>query len=98
MAYWQRERIVSLLSPSSQESLRAGLARISPRWLGSYAPLRAFDWNTAANVGLSSSLFDIEANIRDGDSRVGLDEAGMQEVHQMMQQQGIVRRSTHTDV
>lgn len=56
-----------------------------------YSPLARFDWTTAADAGLSSSLFDIEANIRDGDTREGLDERGMQEVHRLMQEHGIVR-------
>lgn len=40
-------------------------------------------------------MFDIEANMRDGDSRSGLDEAGAAEVHRIMAQQGVV---SDTDV
>jgi len=36
-------------------------------------------------------LFDIEANIRDGDPRVGLDEVGMQDIRRIMQENGLVR-------
>lgn len=60
-------------------------------WQRQYVPLEAFDWHSATRAGLSSTLFDIEANVRDEDPRVGLDETGMQELHQIMQQQGIVR-------
>ena len=59
--------------------------------LGRYIPLESLDWHAAANAGLSSTLFDIEANIREGDSRAGLDERAMQELHHMMQVFGIVR-------
>ena len=38
---------------------------------------------------MTSSNFDIEANIRDGDSRSGLDEAGTQEVLEIMRRERI---------
>lgn len=47
-----------------------------------YAPLNTFA--EQAEAGLSSSSFDIEANIRDGDARAGLDERGTQEVIDIM--------------
>jgi len=75
------------LPASSQECISTWIQR----WNGRYAPVVAFDWNTAASAGLSSTLFDIEANIRDGDPRVGLDEVGMQDIHRIMQENGIVR-------
>ena len=81
--YWQRHRLWGYVP----ESTRARLLAL-PR---QYVPLEAFDWHSATRAGLSSTLFDIEANVRDGDTRVGLDEAGMQELHRIMQQQGIVR-------
>ncbi|KAH8093265.1 hypothetical protein BXZ70DRAFT_949705 [Cristinia sonorae] len=50
--------------------------------LGHYTPLATFE--DQANAGLTSDSFDIEANIRDGDSRAGLDERGTQEVLAIM--------------
>ena len=38
---------------------------------------------------LNSHNFDIEANIRDGDSRAGLDERGTQEVLEIMRREGV---------
>ncbi|KAI0796203.1 hypothetical protein C8Q75DRAFT_872570 [Abortiporus biennis] len=55
--------------------------------LGHYAPLSTFE--DQANAGLSSSAFDIEANIRDGDSRAGLDEQGTQEVLEIMRRERV---------
>ena len=52
-----------------------------------YAPLSTFE--DQANAGLSSHNFDIEANIRDGDSRAGLDERGTQEVYEIMRREGV---------
>jgi hypothetical protein len=40
-------------------------------------------------AGLSSNAFDIEANVRDGDSRAGLDERGAQEVKDIMRREGV---------
>lgn len=79
--YWQRHRLWGLLP----ECTRARLLS----WRRQYVPLEVFDWHSATRAGLSSTLFDIEANIRDGDARAGLDEAGMQQLHHIMQQQGI---------
>ena len=50
--------------------------------LGHYTPLSTFE--DQANAGLTSSNFDIEANIRDGDSRAGLDERSTQEILAIM--------------
>ncbi|KAI0075329.1 hypothetical protein K474DRAFT_1685385 [Panus rudis PR-1116 ss-1] len=47
-----------------------------------YAPLSTFE--DQANAGLTSSTFDIEANIRDGDTRAGLDERSTQEIMSIM--------------
>ncbi|KAF9820857.1 hypothetical protein IEO21_01084 [Rhodonia placenta] len=55
--------------------------------LGHYAPLSTFA--DQANAGLTSSSFDIEANIRDGDSRAGLDERGTQEVLDIMRRERV---------
>lgn len=55
--------------------------------LGHYTPLNTFA--EQADAGLSSSSFDIEANIRDGDSRAGLDERGTQEVIEIMHRERV---------
>lgn len=81
--YWQWRRILPLLPDATRERVERWLAG-SARFV--YRPLSALDWRTALDEGISSSLFDIEANIRDGDSRAGLDEDGLQEVHRLMQE------------
>jgi len=55
--------------------------------LSHYTPLSTFA--DQANAGMSSSAFDIEANIRDGDSRMGLDERGTQEVRDIMRRERV---------
>lgn len=55
--------------------------------LGNYTPLSTFE--TQAEAGLTSESFDIEANIRDGDSRAGLDERGTQEVLDIMRRERV---------
>ena len=55
--------------------------------LANYAPLSTFA-DQAAH-GFSSSAFDIEANIRDGDSRAGLDERGLREVQDIMEREHV---------
>ena len=50
-------------------------------------PLSSF--SEQANAGLSSSAFDIEANIREGDSRLGLDERGVSEVQEIMRRERV---------
>ncbi|KAG6820425.1 hypothetical protein H0H93_000671 [Arthromyces matolae] len=52
-----------------------------------YTPLSNFSEQISA--GLTSNQFDIEANVRDGDSRSGLDERGTQEVREIMRQQRV---------
>lgn len=69
--------------PSSVKSL-------FPRF-GHYTPLSTFA--EQANAGLNSTTFDIEANIRDGDSRAGLDERGTQEVLEIMRRERV--KSAH---
>jgi hypothetical protein len=61
------------------------------RGLKHYTPLATFQ--EQANAGLSSSAFDIEANIRDGDSRAGLDEQGTREVMEIMARERV--KSVH---
>jgi len=55
--------------------------------LSHYTPVSTFADQAAA--GLSSNSFDIEANMRDGDSRVGLDEQGTQEVMDIMRRERV---------
>lgn len=55
--------------------------------LNHYTPLSTFAGQ--AQAGLSSSMFDIEANMRDGDSRAGLDERGTQEVLEIMRRERV---------
>jgi len=55
--------------------------------LQNYTPLSTFSEQVGA--GLSSASFDIEANIRDGDSRAGLDERGTQEVMEIMRRERV---------
>ncbi|KAJ3718897.1 hypothetical protein EV361DRAFT_901704 [Lentinula raphanica] len=52
-----------------------------------YVPLSTFA--DQASAGMSSSNFDIEANIRDEDSRTGLDERGTQEVMEIMRRERV---------
>jgi len=40
-------------------------------------------------AGLSSSAFDLGANVEDGDSRQGLDDAGKKEVMRIMKRRGV---------
>lgn len=42
-----------------------------------------------ANAGLTSESFDIESNIREGDSRAGLDERDTQEVLDIMRRERV---------
>jgi hypothetical protein len=55
--------------------------------LGHYTPLSSFA--DQAHAGMSSNAFDIEANIRDGDPRAGLDERGTQEVMEIMRRESV---------
>lgn len=55
--------------------------------LNQYIPLSTF--SSQAEAGLTSVMFDIEANINDGDSRAGLDERGTQEVLEIMRRERV---------
>ena len=55
--------------------------------LNNYTPLASF--SQQADAGMTSESFDIEANIRDGDSRLGLDERGTQEVLEIMRRERV---------
>jgi hypothetical protein len=52
-----------------------------------YTPISTFA--DQRDAGLTSSNFDIEANILDEDSRTGLDERGTQEVMDIMRRDGV---------
>lgn len=54
--------------------------------LNNYTPLSFSDQLSA---GLSSSNFDIESNIRDGDSRAGLDDRATQEIMEIMRRERV---------
>lgn len=98
VGYWQRARLWQFLSPETQELVLAAYERVHTRGGRMYERLTGVDWDSAARAGLTSQLFDIEANIRDGDTRAGLDEQGTQEVHRLMQELGLVRGSADPDV
>lgn len=55
--------------------------------LNQYTPLSTF--SSQAEAGLTSVMFDVEANINDGDSRAGLDERGTQEVLEIMRRERV---------
>lgn len=55
--------------------------------LNQYIPLSTF--SSQAEAGLTSVMFDVEANINDGDSRAGLDERGTQEVLEIMRRERV---------
>jgi hypothetical protein len=67
------------------QSLRSFISRPSAH---NYAPLSTFAEQAAA--GITSSNFDIEAdNLREGDSRMGLDEVGTREVMEIMRRENV---------
>lgn len=78
MAVYYRERVIPLLPQR---------IRILFPQLSHYQALSTFA--DQANAGLSSSAFDLEGNIRDGDSRMGLDERGVQEVQDIMRRERV---------
>ena len=55
--------------------------------LNHYTPVSTFA--DQISHGMTSDHFDIEANVRDGDSRLGLDEAGTQEVLEIMRRERV---------
>ena len=55
--------------------------------LSNYTPLSTF--SDQVRAGMTSDDFDIEANINSGDSRVGLDERGTQEVLEIMRRERV---------
>lgn len=77
VAIYQRHAIIAHLPSQIVDRLPERVTRRE------YSLLTTFDGQRAA--GLSSAAFDIEANIADGDSRSGLDEAGAAEIRAIMQ-------------
>lgn len=57
-----------------------------------YSRLPTYAWGASRLAGLHSTLFDIEANIRDGDQRSGLEPIGAQEIERLMATDGVVSR------
>lgn len=55
--------------------------------LSNYTPLATF--NEQISAGMSSSAFDLESNVRDGDSRAGLDEQSTREVMEIMRREHV---------
>jgi hypothetical protein len=87
----------SLSSANSEPALSPGVlpqpppppARALPPHvarLSHYTPLQSFSFSDQAAAGLSSGNFDLEQNIgsSSGESRMGLDEAGVEEVRRIM--------------
>lgn len=78
VAYHQRAKIIPRLPKRVHEMF--------PR-LGNYSRLSTFA--EQAEAGMSSAAFDINANITEGDSRMGLDERGTQEVRDIMRRERV---------
>jgi hypothetical protein len=69
--------------------------RTSDPVANNYAPLATF--NEQVGAGMTSSNFDIEAdNLREGDARIGLDEAGAREVKEIMRREGVKCAAFHS--
>ncbi|PPQ94423.1 hypothetical protein CVT25_002514 [Psilocybe cyanescens] len=75
-------RYRTFITPHLPERVRSMFPKLS-----NYTPLSTF--SEQVGLGMTSSDFDIEANIRDGDSRVGLDEQGTQEVLEIMRRERV---------
>lgn len=54
--------------------------------LSHYTPLESYSFADQAEAGMSSGNFDLEANIGEGsgEGRLGLDEAGVEEIRRIM--------------
>lgn len=55
-----------------------------------YESIPGFDWASNLRNGLSSSLFDIQANVASADSRTGLDPRGAQDIQTIMARYNVV--------
>ncbi|OBZ74051.1 hypothetical protein A0H81_05874 [Grifola frondosa] len=91
MLFWLSVVTLSALLVMLMFRYRAALANpvraLFPGRFRHYAPLATF--SEQADAGLTSSSFDIEANISEGDSRAGLDEHGTQEVLDIMRRERV---------
>lgn len=78
MGFYFRHRIYSFAEPYLPTSV---IARLS-----NYQPLQTYSFQDQAAAGMSSSNFDLEANLGEGSSenRMGLDEDGVEEVRRIM--------------
>lgn len=76
--FYFRQRIFATLEPYLPTSI---VARLS-----NYTPLTTYTFADQAAAGMSSSNFDLEANLGEGSSenRMGLDDAGVEEVRRIM--------------
>jgi len=72
-----QERLPNLPYPFASHPSSAGYSRVPSTFAAQ------------ASRGLSSSAFDLEQNIHGDDSRMGLDEAGTQEILEIMRVQGV---------
>ncbi|CEH11781.1 Protein of unknown function DUF2015 [Ceraceosorus bombacis] len=70
------DRLPSLLQAPRPSPISGGYSRLS-------------DWSAQVRSGLSSNRFDLEQNIRDQDSRSGLDEVDAAEVRAVMATRGL---------
>ncbi|UZJ55132.1 hypothetical protein CBS101457_004452 [Exobasidium rhododendri] len=86
VVYFARYRLYAILPERLQTVLikSAGGGNASL-----YSRLPAYDWSTSRIAGLHSTLFDIESNIQNGDSRTGLEASGAQEIERLMNTQGV---------
>jgi len=76
---YNRHRLLPLLSPYLPSTLTSRLAH--------YTPLTTYTFSDQVAAGLSSGNFDVEgANLGEGsgEGRLGLDEAGVEEVRRIM--------------
>ncbi|CAK9780071.1 hypothetical protein CC85DRAFT_257120 [Cutaneotrichosporon oleaginosum] len=78
LGFYFRQRIYSLAAPYLPTSV---IARLS-----NYQPLQTYSFQDQAAAGMSSSNFDLEANMGEGsgENRMGLDEAAVEEVRRIM--------------
>jgi len=81
---YNRSRVLSFL-PQRLVALLPSDIQL-PNRFRAYVPLSTFE--SQRDSGLSSTAFDLEANLA-GDSRLGLDERGAEEVRNIMQTQGV---------
>ena len=79
---------LSATPSSSSDSLLSRLfSRVSSR--PQYLPLAGSSWSANLSNGLSSSLFDITANIHASDPRSGLDPSGAHDIQTIMATQRV---------